>query len=142
MNKAALKKQERAAIDLARRIHRGEVDLNGEPHILHVFRVAAMFEGRDRIVALLHDVIESGYTAEQLHADGYAPTIVLAVELLSRVPGEPYSDYLLRLQLAGGAAGRVGRRVKRGDATDNLARSKRDGRASLIARYESVLAAL
>jgi (p)ppGpp synthase/HD superfamily hydrolase len=60
------------ALALACKVHRDQVDLCGEPYILHVMRVVTSlefsahhdeeFKQRARVAAALHDVVEDGVT--------------------------------------------------------------------------------
>ena len=71
-----------------------------------------------------------------------APVFVVAsVELLTRVNGEPYDEYVRRIATATGRCGELARTVKR-DAHDNLSRSLEQGHGNRIAKYERVLAQL
>jgi (p)ppGpp synthase/HD superfamily hydrolase len=47
-----------SAIALAATYHRGQKDKHGEPQILHPLRVMLAALPEDRIVAVLHDVVE------------------------------------------------------------------------------------
>lgn len=73
--------------------HRGQVDKGGIDYWMHPVLVAHRL-GNDateteRLVALLHDVIEdTKYTADDLRARGYSKEVVDAVVLLSRPKGD------------------------------------------------------
>ena len=60
------------AITLAVEAHRGQVDKNGAPYILHPLRVMFRLEhDLDRMVGILHDVVEdTDYTFEDLRRMG------------------------------------------------------------------------
>ena len=81
----------------------------GEPYINHVERVAGCLYGwRAKTIAFLHDVIEdSDWTAEDIYNELYKvdPSenliieyIVEAVEAITKVDGEEYSNYLKRVK--------------------------------------------
>jgi (p)ppGpp synthase/HD superfamily hydrolase len=105
------------AIVLAVRVHRGQVDKVGAPYLLHPLRVmSAMHTHAERIVAVLHDVVEdSDCTLADLAAAGYPPVVVEAVDALSRRSGEDYSDYVARLKL-----NPLARRVRLRDLEHNM----------------------
>ena len=49
------------AIEIAVKVHEGQTDLNGQPYLGHPFRVmAAGHTLQEKIVGVLHDVIEKG----------------------------------------------------------------------------------
>ena len=81
------------AVRLAASAHKGQVDKGGTDYIRHPLAVASMLEdGRDRIAAVLHDVVEdTKVTLEEL-AREFPPDIVEAVRLLTRQPGPPGGD--------------------------------------------------
>ncbi len=107
------------AIAIAVAAHAGQVDRGGQPYVLHPLRL--MFNaGRaaDRIVAVLHDVVEdTAVTLQDLRAAGFDETIVTAVAALTRRKdgGEDYLDYVRRA-----VQDPVARRVKRLDLMDNM----------------------
>jgi (p)ppGpp synthase/HD superfamily hydrolase len=90
------------AIVLATNAHRGQRDRNDEPYIMHPIRVMAQLWGNDeRMVAVLHDVIEdTDVTLDELRKAGYPGHIVDAVDAISRRKdsNEPYSQYVLRVR--------------------------------------------
>lgn len=129
--------------------HAGQEDADGQPHLDHVILVAQAVEGGEqRVVALLHDVFEDSrrragraWTPKMLRTAGFSPTVVAAVEILTRGEDEPYMDYIERVVAsAGTAAGELALPVKRADLRVNLARC-RPGH-SLRRRYERALARL
>jgi (p)ppGpp synthase/HD superfamily hydrolase len=74
------------AIILAVEAHRGQKDRAGEPYIMHPIRVMTrMKTDEERIVAILHDVVEdTEVTLDQLRQCGYPESVVDAVEALSK----------------------------------------------------------
>jgi hypothetical protein len=106
------------AIKLAADAHAGQVDKAGEPYILHPLRVMlAMKTDDERIVAVLHDVVEdSPWTCDDLYwQHGFKPEIVQAVAALTRGKDEDYFDFIRRL-----APNPIARAVKIADICDNL----------------------
>lgn len=104
------------AIALAALAHEGQVDKAGAPYILHPLRVMLRLQTTaDRIVAVLHDVIEDcGWTLERVRQEGFSEEIVTALDAVSRRPSEVYEEFILRA-----AANEIGRRVKLADLEDN-----------------------
>ena len=90
----------------------------GLPYIVHPDRVAARFKDKPVLAAIgqLHDVIEdSTMTAEGLQEMGIPGCVVEAVVALSKIPGENYLDFILRVM-----RNPLARQVKIADIEDNL----------------------
>ena len=105
------------AISLAAQAHAGQVDKAGQPYILHPLCVMLRVSTEEeRIAAILHDVVEdTSITLEQLAEEGFSPTVVAAVEALTKRPGES------RMEAAARAAkNRVARTVKLADNAENM----------------------
>lgn len=105
------------ALVIAAEAHQGATDKEGAPYILHPLRLMhRMVTMDERIVALLHDVVEdSPWTLDALRAEGFSEEIVAAVDGLTRREGESYDDFIKR-----GAANPLARRVKLADIEDNM----------------------
>lgn len=86
MHMATLEK----AIGIAAMAHSGQTDKAGEPYILHPIRVMLrMTTDEERIVAVLHDVIEdSEWSISNLRSEGFSQAVVDAVEALTKRNGE------------------------------------------------------
>ena len=105
------------AIEIAAAAHAGQVDKAGQPYILHPLRVMLRVAGaHERMVAVLHDVLEDTHvTLEQLVEEGFPGEVILAVQALTKHPGET------RLQAAARAAAHpVARAVKLADNAENM----------------------
>jgi (p)ppGpp synthase/HD superfamily hydrolase len=104
------------AIQIAASAHEGQVDKAGAPYILHPLRVMLQLDGdRERIVAVLHDVLEdSPITREVLRAEGFDDEILEALERLTKQPGEAYSAFIERAR-----QNPISLRVKLADLRDN-----------------------
>jgi len=113
------------AITLACAAHRGQVDKGGADYILHPLRVMmAMNTEQERIVAVLHDVVEdSPHIRLPEIEEAFGGRIAAAVDAISKRQGESYDDYLERV-----AADEIARKVKLADLKDNsdLTRLGRD----------------
>ena len=104
------------AIAIAAEAHAGQVDKGGAPYILHPLRVMlAVSEPNERIVAVLHDVVEdSAWTFEALREAGFGAAVIAALKALTKTEGEPYEAFIQRAK-----ANQIARRVKLADIADN-----------------------
>ena len=109
------------AIIIASKIHKGKKGRNREPAILHPIRVMSkMTDNNSRVVAILHDVVESKkISIQELKDNGFNDKICKAVDLLSRKKGEKYFNYIDRLKNS-----KLACKVKLADLTDNYIRRK------------------
>lgn len=128
------------ALRIAVKAHRGQREGNGLPYVLHPIRIMLQMRTEDeRIVALLHDVVEhTDWTFNDLRNRGFRGKIVQAVEQLTKRPGEAYDAYIGRVR-----PHPLARAVKIGDLRDNLAqclgpRPTADDRRR-IAKYRGAL---
>lgn len=105
------------AMQIAIKVHNGQVDKGGNDYINHPIRVSENCSlDEEKIVALLHDTIEDGdITADYLIMQGFPHDIVDAVLSVSRNKDEGYFDFILRCK-----ANPIGRRVKISDLKDNM----------------------
>lgn len=119
-------------------LHHGQYDKIGAPYILHpVFVADQMDTEEETIVALLHDVVEdTTITLDDLRNRGYSDEIVVAIDALTRRPGETYSSYIERL-----SNNKLARHVKIADLRHNLQpeRTKMLDNTSLVNRYRTAL---
>ena len=107
---------DKAAI-LSVHAHQGQRDIMGQPYFQHPMRVAmACSTPQEKIVALLHDVIEATTTSsEDLLEMGFPDEIVDAIISVTKISGEPYVESVARA-----AQNSIGRVVKFHDLEDNL----------------------
>lgn len=110
------------AVEIATKAHEGQTRWDPKvPYITHPLAVADNFElneaeGSQKIVAILHDVIEdSSVTSEDL-LKIFPSHIVEALVALTHLPDESYADYICRIQNSGCLAVTV----KMADLNDNL----------------------
>lgn len=132
---------EKKAAMIAQLAHDGQRYGNGEPyftgHVLKVFdRVRRIGGDEDeRIVALLHDVVEDTIvTLSDLAAWGASPIQISAIAAITREPNEPYLDFIKRVK-----GNQIAKIVKLQDLTENLSN---DCPADLAGRYEGALKVL
>ena len=104
------------AIAIAAEAHEGQFDKAGFPYILHPLRVMLRLNSlEDRIVGILHDVIEdTPWTPEMLRAEGFSEAILEALDTVTKREGEDYEAFIRRA-----ASNPIGRRVKLADLADN-----------------------
>lgn len=77
--------------------------------------MAAMSDDAERIVAVLHDVIEdTDLTLNELAAEGFPDYILEALNSVTRQTGATYEAFVARA-----ATNAIGRRVKYADLQDN-----------------------
>jgi hypothetical protein len=104
------------AIAIAAEAHAGQVDKAGAPYILHSLRVMLrMTTNEERIVAVLHDVVEdTPWTLALLAAEGFSVPVVRAIDAVTRRDDETYEAFVRR-------AGEhpIGYGVKLADLEDN-----------------------
>lgn len=105
------------ALAIAVEAHRGQVDKAGQPYILHPLRVMArLATPEERLVAVLHDVVEdSPTTLDDLRAAGFDEAVVRAVDFLTRREDESYEAFIERVD-----GDTLARRVKLADLEDNM----------------------
>lgn len=128
------------SVRLATMAHVGQVDKTGQPYILHVLRVGAA--GRDwktQVVGFLHDVLEDTSMSESTLRRVFGDEIMIALDSVTRAPGEVYSAYVARAN-----RNEIGRAVKIADLRDNLGRLSRlvPNEETLRGRYQSALVQL
>jgi (p)ppGpp synthase/HD superfamily hydrolase len=104
------------AISIAVQAHAGQPNKDGSPYILHPLRVMmAMHSDEERIVAILHDVVEdTGVTIDDLKKEGFGDSIFEAIKLLTHEKGVPYDEYIARIK-----PNELARKVKLADLNDN-----------------------
>lgn len=106
---------EAAAEVYATRMHQEQADKAGQPYIEHLRRVADRMPTPElRIVAWLHDIVEDTYTSLAQVKDAFGPEIGAAVDAITRLPSEQYSDYIRRV-----GENPMARAVKIADLIDN-----------------------
>ena len=104
-------------ITLAAEAHRGQVDKGGQAYILHPLRIMLRLNSDvDRVVGVLHDVVEdTHFTQEDLKSRGYTTDVLEALDCLTKRPAEEYEDFIQRIK-----PNPIARRVKLVDLEDNM----------------------
>lgn len=105
------------AMQIAIKVHSGQIDKGGKDYISHPVRVAENSNSEEeKIVALLHDTIEDGdITSDYLLMQGFPRDIVEAVMSVTRNEGEDYFRFIHRCK-----ENLIGRKVKIADLRDNM----------------------
>jgi (p)ppGpp synthase/HD superfamily hydrolase len=105
------------SLKIALKAYSGKKDKAGKTYILHPLRIMAkMGTEEEMAVALLHDVIEdSDYTSEDLLGEGIPSAVVEAVQLLSKIDGESYDQFVGRV-----IENALASKVKIADIEDNI----------------------
>lgn len=124
---------------LARKYHFGQKDKQGKEYMLHPLRVMMRLDDLvDRMIAVLHDVLEdTECTEEILLAEGIPKEVVEGVKFLTRKEDEKYFSYIERIR-----KNERCRRIKQIDLMDNLREGcpeslqQRYRRALEVLRYE------
>jgi (p)ppGpp synthase/HD superfamily hydrolase len=122
---------------IARVAHAGQKEEStGDDYIRHIERVVALVEGNEaKAVAWLHDILEdTPITVDGLRAAGISERVIRAVWLLTRQPGETYSEnYIPTIQQSGDPLAIA---VKLADLKDHL---RPNCPEQLRPRYENAL---
>ena len=128
------------ALQVSQKAHEGQYDKGGQPYIQHPIRVAdSLDDVEEKIVALLHDVIEDSQTTlDQLLNYGFTNRIVNSIRLLTKTPNVSYDDYLRAVKKDNSAW-----KVKMADLKDNLDISRipnpSDADYEKLEKYKSAL---
>lgn len=87
------------AIEIAARVHDGQVDKGGSPYILHPLRVMLSRENElERICAVLHDVVEdTEITFNILRKEGFSKEVIAVLDCLTKRNGEGYNEFIDRI---------------------------------------------
>lgn len=105
------------AVAIAATAHQGQLDKANAPYIMHPLRIMMRCQTiLEQIVAILHDVVEdSGWTLEQLAAEGFPDEAIAAIDCLTHRPNETYDESIDRVLL-----NPLATRIKRYDLEDNM----------------------
>jgi (p)ppGpp synthase/HD superfamily hydrolase len=104
------------AIEIALKSHAGQTGKDGSAYILHPLRLMSRMEtDEERIVAVLHDVVEdSDITFDDLRTIGFSESILEALHLLTHDKETTYEEYVERIK-----PNRLARKIKLADLEDN-----------------------
>jgi len=105
------------AVELAARMHAGQVDKAGQPYLFHPLRLMfAVQKVHEKMAAVLHDIVEdTPMTFEKLSEEGFPQEVIEAVRTLTKHKGESRIDAAKRA-----VQNSIARAVKLADVTDNM----------------------
>ena len=104
------------ALDIATKAHSGQTDRGGHPYIGHPLHVAAHVDGKaEKIIALLHDVVEDTDVTIKDLEQVFPKLITDAVNKLTHRKDKNYLEYIIALK-----ENEYARRVKIADMKHNM----------------------
>jgi GTP diphosphokinase / guanosine-3',5'-bis(diphosphate) 3'-diphosphatase len=88
------------AYEIASMAHKNQKDKGGIEYINHPVAVSTLVGSlEEKIVALLHDVIEdTRVTLEELKSFGFNDNVIAAIDAISKKAGESTDDYMNRVK--------------------------------------------
>ena len=127
------------AIEIVSKEFDGDLDLDGNPQLLHMTAVSEAGKNPDeRLVGMLHDLVEDkDWTFEDLLQDGFPRHIVDTLRLLTHSKETPYMDYVKNICESGN---QVALAVKMNDLNHNLKRGRAGGHWQHVGKHEKALA--
>ena len=126
------------ALQIALDAHKGQVDLDGKPAILHALAVGMAGENLTEIcVGYLHDVVEdSNITFDDLRRMGVALKIIRTLEVLTHDKSVPYMDYIRNIEASSNEAAL---QVKINDLRHNLHRGTIGSHTKQVKKHTEAL---
>ena len=116
------------AVEIATEAHRGQTRWGGEPYITHPLAVAETFdleqEPREKIAAVLHDVLEDSDVTYKEMIGNFGITIADALQHLTHHSDTSYADYISNIREGAiseaAPSADIARSVKMADLRHNL----------------------
>jgi (p)ppGpp synthase/HD superfamily hydrolase len=126
------------ALQIALDAHKGQVDLDGKPAILHALAVGLAGENAtEQCVGFLHDVVEdSDITFNDLRERGVALKIIRTLQVLTHDKSMPYMDYIRNIEASGND---TALKVKINDLRHNLHRGTIGGHTKQVKKHTEAL---
>ena len=122
------------ALEIATKAHKGQLDLNGKPAILHPLAVG--MKGRNQMetaCGFLHDVVgDTDYTIDDLINAGIPDYILEVLVILINDDNMPYMDYINQICES---QNKTAIAVKLNDLEHNILRDKRSRIESLFKKH-------
>ncbi len=111
------------ALKIATEAHRGQLDKDGNPVILHPIQVGLMGDTEEeKCTGFLHDVVEdTDWTFDDLRREGVSASVIEALRLLTHDKTTPYDSYIQQIIDSGNP---LALQVKYNDLQHNFARGK------------------
>lgn len=111
-----MSEKERLAYAIAYVAHKGQYDKVGVDYINHPLTVSSLCQNEDeKIVALLHDVVEDTNISFDDLSKFFDDKIIEALKLLTHKNDEPYMNYIARIK-----KNSLAKTVKIADLTHNM----------------------
>lgn len=108
--------KERIALEIATKAHKGQVDKGGHDYIEHPKFVSDhLTDESERIVALLHDVVEDTDITIEYLSQYFDSTITNAIRCITHEKSIDYNNYLVRIK-----SNLIARHVKIQDIQNNM----------------------
>ena len=87
------------SLEIVNKVFSDKVDKGGFPYIIHLLKVySGVSDYNEKICALLHDIIEdTDVSYDDLGKVGYNNDIIEVLEILTKLKGEDYRDYIDRI---------------------------------------------
>ena len=112
------------AVEIATQAHQGQTRWDGSPYITHPLAVAEAFDleqqPREKIVAVLHDVLEDSDVSYKALIGHFGVAIADAVRMLTHPPQMSYADYIINICDDEGYGDNIAKFVKMADLRHNL----------------------
>lgn len=115
------------AVELAAKWH-GDQKYSDDPYIVHLASVMLSVRPENRVVAVLHDILEDTDIPVALIAPELSDDELEALMLLTRTENESYGEYILAISTAEGKAGEIATDVKLADLRYHLTKMDEDHR--------------
>lgn len=110
------------ALEFATKAHEGQVSESGHPYINHPIWVSNHLDNElDKVVGLLHDVLEDTDTKEEEILNIFGKEILDILKVITKNKDEDYLSYIERVK-----QNEVARRVKIMDLRHNMDLSRKD----------------
>lgn len=126
------------AIQIMMEAHRGQLDLDGKPEVLHPMAVGLMGKNDLQMKAgFLHDVVEdSTITFEDLERSGAEAELIEILKLLTHEKGLSYAQYVDNIVLSKNKAALT---VKHCDLLHNLERGIAGNHEKQVKKHKAAL---
>ena len=87
------------SLEIVTRLFNDKEDKGGSPYVIHLLKVySGVSDYLEKVCALLHDVIEdTDVDYDDLKDVGYDSDVIDILEILTKIKGEDYRDYIKRI---------------------------------------------
>lgn len=91
------------SLEIVTKLFNDKCDKGGFPYVIHLLKVySGVSEYIEKVCALLHDVVEdTDVTYDDLRKVGYPEEIIDILEIITKIKGEDYRDYIDRIIKSG-----------------------------------------